>query len=131
MKLSSSVAKSRPAGQWRPAASNFKAAPIRGAGVRVNIAAPERATAASPDLDNAERARLEQTDAFAELKKMNEAKQTVNRPQKVGRWGGAFGLRGLERGRRRDASKSQITQAQAADTFLGWRVRVKSCFALH
>ena len=35
------------------------------------------------DVDNAERARLESTDAFAELVSMNQNKQSVNRPQKV------------------------------------------------
>lgn len=35
------------------------------------------------DVDNAERARLESSDAFAELVAMNQQKQSVNRPQKV------------------------------------------------
>lgn len=37
------------------------------------------------DVDNAERARLESSNAFAELVALNDKKQSVNRPQKVGR----------------------------------------------
>lgn len=44
------------------------------------MAAPSRET--SVDVDNAERARLESSDAFAELVAINEKKQSVNRPQK-------------------------------------------------
>lgn len=42
------------------------------------IAAPER----TYNVDNAEEARLHQTDAFAELKALSQ-RQSVNRPQKV------------------------------------------------
>jgi hypothetical protein len=38
------------------------------------------------DVDNAERARLESSNAFAELVALNDKKQSVNRPQKVGGW---------------------------------------------
>lgn len=54
------------------------------------IAAPERlqeeqhGTIRLLDLDNAEQARLEQTDAFQELVALNKTKQSVNRPQKAG-----------------------------------------------
>lgn len=54
------------------------------------IAAPERlqeeqqGTIRLLDLDNAEQARLEQTDAFKELVALNKTKQSVNRPQKAG-----------------------------------------------
>ena len=54
------------------------------------IAAPERlqeeqqSTIRLLDLDNAEQARLEQTDAFQELVALNKTKQSVNRPQKAG-----------------------------------------------
>lgn len=50
------------------------------------VAAPSRET--SVDVDNAERARLESSDAFAELVAINEKKQSVNRPQKVSLVGG-------------------------------------------
>ena len=45
------------------------------------IAAPERLNY----LDNAEEARLQETDAFAELKAL-ASRQSVNRPQKVSEW---------------------------------------------
>lgn len=53
------------------------------------VAAPE---VNLESLDAAERARLESTDAFAELVSINAAKQSVNKPQKViksscSRWG--------------------------------------------
>ena len=54
------------------------------------IAAPERlqeeqqTTIRLLDLDNAEQARLEQTDAFKELVALNKKKQSVNRPQQAG-----------------------------------------------
>ncbi|KAL3136805.1 hypothetical protein ABBQ38_005517 [Trebouxia sp. C0009 RCD-2024] len=53
------------------------------------IAAPERMqeqqqdTIRLLDLDNAEQARLEQTDAFKELVALNRKKQSVNRPQQA------------------------------------------------
>lgn len=54
------------------------------------IAAPERlqeeqqGTIRLLDLDNAEQARLEQTDAFKELVALHKNKQSVNRPQQAG-----------------------------------------------
>lgn len=57
----------------------------------MRVAAPEKSTATpiaaslEAQLDNAERARLESSNAFAELVALNEAKQSVNRPQKVRR----------------------------------------------
>eukprot|EP00879_Flechtneria_rotunda_P014993 GHRR01015667.1.p1 GENE.GHRR01015667.1~~GHRR01015667.1.p1 ORF type:complete len:236 (+),score=49.46 GHRR01015667.1:194-901(+) len=47
----------------------------------VHVAAPERAP--KVDVDAAERARLESTDAFAELVAVANKKQSVNRPQKI------------------------------------------------
>lgn len=48
------------------------------------VAAPSKEEAAvAVDVDNAERARLESSDAFAELVALNDKKQSVNRPQKV------------------------------------------------
>jgi hypothetical protein len=46
------------------------------------VQAPRKAEAAT-DFDRAERDRLEQGDAFAELLALNKAKQSVNKPQKV------------------------------------------------
>jgi hypothetical protein len=55
--------------------------------VAVRIAAPRRAEQPADlnllNLDNAERARLEQADAFQELVNMSSTTQKVNRPQKV------------------------------------------------
>lgn len=76
-------------------ASNVLRARGRGAAMRPRvdrtkaIAAPERMqeqqqdTIRLLDLDNAEQARLEQTDAFKELVALNRKKQSVNRPQQV------------------------------------------------
>jgi hypothetical protein len=47
----------------------------------VRVATPAREQVV--DVDNAERARLESSDAFAELVALTEKKQSVNRPQKV------------------------------------------------
>ncbi len=65
---------------------------IAGAPLRVNSHSRERhlgaktTAIAAPErfkfLDNAEEARLQQTDAFAELKSLS-SRQSVNRPQKV------------------------------------------------
>ena len=46
------------------------------------VQAPRKAEAGT-DFDRAERDRLEQGDAFAELVALNQAKQSVNKPQKV------------------------------------------------
>ncbi len=55
-------------------------APIRGAPLRVQaVSAPPKLS----DFDRAEEARLQGTDAFTELVKLNQPKQAVNRPQKV------------------------------------------------
>lgn len=55
-------------------------APIRGAPLRVQaVSAPPKLT----DFDRAEEARLQGTDAFAELVNINQPKQAVNRPQKA------------------------------------------------
>lgn len=48
----------------------------------VRVAAPRKEDLMDL-VGNAERARLEDTDAFAELVAINEKKQSVNRPQKV------------------------------------------------
>lgn len=48
------------------------------------IAAPNRpAESLLSSLDKAEQARLEESDAFAELVEINTKRQSVNRPQKV------------------------------------------------
>ena len=52
--------------------------------VSVRIAAPRRSEqVADLKLDSAERARLEQANAFEELVNMSKATQKVNKPQKV------------------------------------------------
>lgn len=53
-----------------------------GSSIARRVAAPQKEEQAV-DVDNAERARLEASDAFAELVAINNKKQSVNKPQKV------------------------------------------------
>lgn len=73
----------------RPAAKHGLAAarPAARSNIRsiARVAAPSREDHVV-DVDNAERARLESSNAFAELVALNDKKQSVNRPQKVGGW---------------------------------------------
>lgn len=69
--------------QSSPAAKHGVAARPVGSAIVRRVAAPQKEEQAAVDVDNAERARLEASDAFAELVAINNKKQSVNKPQKV------------------------------------------------
>lgn len=76
---------SRAAPQRKPwsAASHVCTASTKSAALRTRSIARVATPAASQIDVDAERARLESSDAFAELVAINNNKQSVNRPQKV------------------------------------------------